>query len=136
MGEVMKGEKRLWEEDMWNDFSFSLLLSEIGRLLMEKESSLRIEAVVPKKAPHPPPPCWIVCRWFASLFYHQQTLCSRRPGRPAPLPKTPPEANHIFFSFLNKISRRMKQVCPNSVLAQRGQRGTMLIDIGPKERQK
>jgi len=32
MGEVMKGEKRLWEEDMWNDFSFSLLLSKIVRL--------------------------------------------------------------------------------------------------------
>ena len=102
MGEVMKGEKRLWEEDMWNDFSFSLLLSEIGRLWMEKESSLRIEAVVPRRAPHPPPPCWIVCRLFASLFYHQQTLCSRRLGRPAPLPKTPPKANHIFLFFFEQ----------------------------------
>ena len=32
MGEERKGVKRLWEEDMWIDFSFSLLPSESGRL--------------------------------------------------------------------------------------------------------
>ena len=102
MGEEKKGVKRLLEEDKWIDFSFSLLLSKIGRLKMGRESSPRIEAVVPRKAPPPPPPCWIVCRLFASLFYHQQTLCSRRPGRPAPLPMTPPKANHIFLFFFEQ----------------------------------
>ena len=32
MGEEKKGVKRLLEEDMWIDFFFSPLLSEIGRL--------------------------------------------------------------------------------------------------------
>ena len=56
MGAGRKGGRRLWEEDMWIDFSFSLLLSESGRLKTGKESR-RIEAVGPKKALHPPPPC-------------------------------------------------------------------------------
>ena len=59
-GEERKGGKRLWEEDMLICFSFSLLLSESGRLLMGRRSSLRIEAVVPRKVPRLPPPCWIV----------------------------------------------------------------------------
>ena len=125
MEEERKGGRRLWEEDMWIGFSFSLHLSESARLLMGRESR-RIEAVGPRKAPHPPPPWRIVCCLFASLFLHKQTLCSRQPGHPAPLPMTPPKANHIFLFFLNNISPHIKRVCPNSVLTQTRQRGTML----------
>ena len=72
MEEERKGGRRLWEEDMLIGFSFFLHLSEIARLLRGRESR-RIEAVGPRKAPHPPPPCWIVCCLFASLFLHKQT---------------------------------------------------------------
>jgi len=74
MAEERKEGRRLWEEDTLIGFSFSLHLSESARLWMGRESR-RIEAVGPRKAPHPPPP-----------------LCSRQPGHPAPLPMTPPKA--------------------------------------------
>ena len=98
MEEERKEGRRLWEEDMLIGFSFFLHLSESARLWMGRESR-RIEAVGPRKAPHPPPPWRIVCCLFASLFLHKQTLCSRQPGHPAPLPMTPPKANHksLFF---------------------------------------
>ena len=67
MEEERKEGRRLWEEDMLIGFSFSLHLSMSARLWTGRESR-RIEAVGPRKAPHPPPPCWIVCCLFASLF--------------------------------------------------------------------
>ena len=96
-----RGVRRWWVEDRWSDFSFSLLPSKSERPKMVRESK-RIEEVAPMKAPRPPPPCWIAFCLFA--FRHQQTLCSRQPGHPAPLPMTPPKANHIFLFFLNNIS--------------------------------
>ena len=131
-----RGVRRWWVEDRWIDFSFSLLPSKSERPKMVRESK-RIEEVAPMKAPRPPPPCWIAFCLFA--FRHQQTLCSKLPGRPALLPMSLPKANQIFLLFCQHHPDTFfphNQVNQVSVFSQTGQEGTMPIDIGPKERQK